>query len=174
MKLQETEIVVPAPDCEILTTVISPVGGGPWPGVLLYTDIFQRTESTLRTARRLASAGFIVFVPDIYPRGELAGVALEFDDPGKQSGLAGRRRRRRRSSTPTASAVLDAMAQRARRRRALRRSGSASAVTWRSARPSTHGSQRRSASTRPDCTTERSVRTPTPGRSPRPRPSRAG
>src|SRR6185312_4836614 len=46
-------------------------------------------ESTLRTARRLASAGFVVAVPDIYPRGELAGVALEFDDAGKEAGLAG-------------------------------------------------------------------------------------
>ena len=63
MKLQETEIVVPAPDGEILATVISPVDGGPRPGVLLYTDIFQRTESTLRTARRLASAGFLLVCP---------------------------------------------------------------------------------------------------------------
>jgi carboxymethylenebutenolidase len=57
--------------------------------VLLYPDNFQLTESTLRTARRLAAAGFVVFVPEIYPHGELAGVALEFDDAGKQAGLGG-------------------------------------------------------------------------------------
>jgi carboxymethylenebutenolidase len=89
MKLREDEIQVPASGCDIRTVVISPVGEGPWPGVLLYTDIFQLTESTLRTARRLASAGFVVCVPEIYPRGALAGVALEFDDAGKQAGLAG-------------------------------------------------------------------------------------
>ncbi len=61
----------------------------PLGGVLLYTDIFQITESTLRTARRLASAGFVVCVPEIYPHGELAGLALEFDEPGKAAGLAG-------------------------------------------------------------------------------------
>ena len=60
-----------------------------WPGLLLYTDIFQLTESTLRTARRLAAHGFVVCVPEIYPRSELAGVALEFDDAGKQAGMAG-------------------------------------------------------------------------------------
>jgi carboxymethylenebutenolidase len=68
--------------------VIAPVDEGPRPGVLLYTDIFQLTESTLRTARRLASYGFVVVVPEIYPHGDVAGVALEFDDPGKARGQA--------------------------------------------------------------------------------------
>jgi carboxymethylenebutenolidase len=89
MKVRADEILVPAPDGDIRSVVIQPVGDGSWPGVLLYTDIFQLTESTLRTARRLAAAGFIVCVPEIYPHGELAGVALEFDDAGKQAGLAG-------------------------------------------------------------------------------------
>src|SRR4051812_16902652 len=88
MKLREDEVLVPASGHNIRSVVLSPVGEGPWPGVLLYTDIFQVTESTLRTARRLASAGFVVYLPEIYPRGELAGVALEFDDDGKQAGLA--------------------------------------------------------------------------------------
>ncbi|GAA2543019.1 dienelactone hydrolase family protein [Winogradskya consettensis] len=81
--------MVPSAADEIRSVVITPVGQGPWPGVLLYTDIFQLTESTLRTARRLASYGFIVCVPEIYPHGDLAGVALEFDDAGKQAGMAG-------------------------------------------------------------------------------------
>lgn len=89
MKLHEDEVRVPASGYEIRSMVISPAGAGPWPGVLLYTDIFQLTESTLRTARRLASAGFVVCVPEIYPRTDLAGVVLEFDDAGKQAGLAG-------------------------------------------------------------------------------------
>jgi carboxymethylenebutenolidase len=112
MKLREDEVRVPAAGHEIRSVVITPAGEGPWPGVLLYTDIFQVTESTLRTARRLASAGFVVCVPEIYPRGELAGVALEFDDAGKQAGLAGA------AATTTAQfdedrvAVLDFLAQR--------------------------------------------------------------
>jgi carboxymethylenebutenolidase len=89
VKLSEVEVRVPGSGYEIRSVVIAPVGEGPWPGVVLYTDIFQLTESTLRTARRLASAGFLVCVPEIYPRTELAGVALEFDDAGKAAGLAG-------------------------------------------------------------------------------------
>jgi carboxymethylenebutenolidase len=113
MKLREDEVRVPASGYEIRSVVISPAGVGPWPGVVLYTDIFQLTESTLRSARRLASAGFVVCVPEIYPRGELAGVVLEFDDAGKQAGLAGA------AATTTAQfdedrvAVLDFLEQRA-------------------------------------------------------------
>jgi carboxymethylenebutenolidase len=112
MKLREDQVLVPASGCEIRAVVLTPVGEGPWPGVLLYTDIFQVTESTLRTARRLASAGFVVCLPEIYPRGGLAGVALEFDDAGKQAGLAAA------AGTTTAEfdadrvAVLDFMEQR--------------------------------------------------------------
>jgi carboxymethylenebutenolidase len=113
MKLREDEVRVPASGYDIRSMVISPAGDGPWPGVLLYTDIFQLTESTLRTARRLASAGFLVCVPEIYPRTDLAGVVLEFDDAGKAAGLAGA------AATTTAQfdedriAVLDHLEQRA-------------------------------------------------------------
>jgi carboxymethylenebutenolidase len=109
VKLSEETVMVQAPDCEIRTAVIRPVGDGAWPGLLLYTDIFQLTESSLRSARRLAAEGFTVVVPEIYPRGPLAGVALEFDDAGKQLGLDGAK------STTTAQfdsdrvAVLDHM-----------------------------------------------------------------
>jgi len=104
MKVREDDVTVAG---DIRTRVIRPVGDGEWPGLLLYTDIFQLTESTLRTARRFAAEGFVCCVPEIYPHGELAGVALDFDDAGKQAGLAGA------AATPTASfdadrtAVLD-------------------------------------------------------------------
>jgi len=88
MKLSEDEVRISAPDGEIRAVMIRPVGDERWPAVLFFSDIFQLTESTLRTARRLASYGFAVFAPEIYPR-DLAGVALEFDDAGKAAGLAG-------------------------------------------------------------------------------------
>jgi carboxymethylenebutenolidase len=111
MKLREDEVRIAAPDCEIRSILIRPVGDGRWPAVLFYSDIFQLTESTLRTARRLAAYGFAVCLPEIYPR-VLAGVALEFDDAGKAAGLAGA------AATTTAQfdsdrvAVLDDLAAR--------------------------------------------------------------
>lgn len=113
MKVREVEEWVPSPDGGIRSIVISPVGDRPgWPGVVLYTDIFQLTESTLRTARRLASFGLLVCVPEIYPHGDLAGVVLGFDDAGKAAGQAGA------AATTTAQfdadrvAVLDFLEQR--------------------------------------------------------------
>ena len=113
MKVREVEEWVPSPDGGIRSVLISPVGDrATWPGVVLYTDIFQLTESTLRTARRLASSGFLVCVPEIYPHGDLAGVVLEFDDAGKAAGQAGA------AATTTAQfdadrvAVLDFLEQR--------------------------------------------------------------
>ena len=165
MKLREEEVRVPAPDGEIRAVVISSGRRrARRPGVLLYTDIFQLTESTLRTARRLASSGFVVCVPEIYPHGELAGVALEFDDAGKQAGQAGAAAHDdRRSSTPTGSRCWTTSAP-APTSTGCARSASASAATWRSGRRSTRGSRRRCASTRPGCTTVRWAPTPTRAR----------
>ena len=112
MKLREDEIRVPAAGYEIRSMLISPVAGGSRPALLLYTDIFQLTESTLRTARRLASAGFVVCVPEIYPRTDLAGVVLEFDDAGKQAGLAGAAATTTAQFDEDRGAVLDFLEQR--------------------------------------------------------------
>ena len=134
------------------------------PGVLLYTDIFQLTESTLRTARRLASYGFVVVVPEIYPHGELAGVALEFDDAGKAAGQAGAAATAVADFDADRVAVLDWMEQRddvdetVRHRVLHRRSPRVpGGVRPRASRPP-------SASTRPACTTAPWVRTPTRAR----------
>ncbi|MBU2662795.1 dienelactone hydrolase family protein [Actinoplanes bogorensis] len=89
MKVLEEDVRIAGSGHEIRAKVLTPDGGGNRPALLLYSDIFQLTESTLRTCRRLAAEGFVVCVPEIYPRGELAGVALEFDDAGKQAGLGG-------------------------------------------------------------------------------------
>jgi carboxymethylenebutenolidase len=112
VKLREEEVRIPSSDGEIRSIVISPVDGGRGHGVLLYTDIFQLTESTLRTARRLASSGFVVCAPEIYPHGELAGVALEFDDAGKEAGLGGAAATTAAQFDADRVAVLDALAAR--------------------------------------------------------------
>jgi carboxymethylenebutenolidase len=113
MKVREEEVRVASGAGGIRTIVIRPVGDQPWPGLLLYTDIFQLTESTLRTARRLAAEGFVVAVPEIYPHGELAGVALEFDDAGKAAGLAGAAATGTAQFDADRTAVLDHLAARA-------------------------------------------------------------
>ncbi len=110
MKLREEEVGIPSADGDIRSIVIRPVGPARRQAVLLYTDIFQLTESTLRTARRFAAAGFTVVAPEIYPHGELAGVALEFDDAGKGRGMAGAKSTSVAQFDADRSAVLTYMA----------------------------------------------------------------
>ena len=79
---------IPVDGRQMRTFVAAPRDGGPYPGVVFYTDIFQLTEPSLRWAVRLAGYGYVVAVPEIYHRIEPAGTVLEFDDEGKVRGQA--------------------------------------------------------------------------------------
>jgi carboxymethylenebutenolidase len=70
------------------TFVAAPKTAGEFSGVLMYSDIFQLTSSTLRCAVRLAGYGFVVAAPEIYHRVEPPGSAIPFDDAGRDRGLA--------------------------------------------------------------------------------------
>jgi carboxymethylenebutenolidase len=59
-----------------------------WPGVPLYSEIFQQTEPIRRLAVQLASHGFVVAVPEVYHSELPAGTVLGYDDPGKERGNA--------------------------------------------------------------------------------------
>ena len=48
--------------------VISPASGGPWPGVIFYMDAGGIRPAVLGMARRLADAGYIVMLPDLFYR----------------------------------------------------------------------------------------------------------
>jgi carboxymethylenebutenolidase len=112
MKVSDEEVLIPAPGTDIRALVLRPDQGRRWPGVLFYTDIFQLTPSTIRTARQLASHGFTVCAPEIYPRGDLAGVGLAFDDDGKRAGLAAAAATTTAQFDADRAAALDYLAQR--------------------------------------------------------------
>jgi carboxymethylenebutenolidase len=81
-------VEIPVDGRAMRTFVAAPRDGGPYPGIVFYTDIFQLTEPSLRWAVRLAGYGYLVAVPEIYHRLEPAGTVLEFDDEGKTRGQA--------------------------------------------------------------------------------------
>lgn len=68
--------------------VAAPRQEGRYSGVLLYSDIFQLTGSTVRCCARLAGYGFVVAAPEIYHRLEPPGTPFAFDDEGRTRGLA--------------------------------------------------------------------------------------
>lgn len=67
--------------------VAAPRAKGKYPGILLYSDIFQLTGSMVRSTARLAGYGFVVAAPEIYHRIEPPGAAIPFDDEGRTRGL---------------------------------------------------------------------------------------
>ena len=79
---------IPVDGSAMRTFVARPKQEGKFPGILLYSDIFQLTPSTLRCCTRLAGYGFVVAAPEIYHRIEPAGTPFAFDDEGRTRGLA--------------------------------------------------------------------------------------
>jgi len=83
-----TEYVdIPAEGAPMRMLVAAPQTQGKYPGVLLYSDIFQLTGPMIRATARLAGYGFVVAAPEIYHRIEPPGSAIPFDDEGRGRGL---------------------------------------------------------------------------------------
>ncbi len=72
--------------------VTAPRAEGRYPGVLVYSDIFQLTGAQRRVSTRLAGYGFVVATPEIYNRLEKPGTAYAFDDAGRTRGLENARK----------------------------------------------------------------------------------
>ncbi len=70
------------------TFVAAPKDAGSYPGILCYSDIFQLTGPMLRVCTRLAGYGFVAAAPEIYGRIEPPGVAIAFNDAGRDRGMA--------------------------------------------------------------------------------------
>ena len=56
--------------------------GARYPGIVLYSEIFQLTGPICRAANRLAGHGFVVAAPEIYHRTCPPGLVIAYDDPG--------------------------------------------------------------------------------------------
>jgi carboxymethylenebutenolidase len=67
--------------------VAAPRDPGKYPGILLYSEIFQLTGPIRRSVERLAGHGFVVAAPEIYHRIERPGVVIPYDDIGRMWGM---------------------------------------------------------------------------------------
>lgn len=68
------------------THLFRPAGDGKYPGLVLYSEIYQMTGPIARTAATIAGKGFVVAVPEVYHEFEPAGTALAYDKPGTDRG----------------------------------------------------------------------------------------
>lgn len=89
------------------TYLFRPVAEGRYPGLVLYSEIFQVTGPIRRTAAMLASHGFVVAVPEIYHELEPAGTVLAYDEAGAARGNRHKTTKELSSYDADARAVLD-------------------------------------------------------------------
>lgn len=87
MIIHDTEHVdIETPTGPMRTYIFRPAAAGRYPGILLYSEIFQVTGPIRRTAALLAGHGFVVAVPEIYHELEPAGTVLAYDQAGAERG----------------------------------------------------------------------------------------
>ena len=70
------------------THLFRPAGDGRFPGILLFSEIYQVTPPIRRLAAFLAGTGLVVSVPEIYHEHEAPGTALAYDQAGTDRGNA--------------------------------------------------------------------------------------
>jgi len=89
MTIKDNELIdLVTPSGPMRTYIFRPIAPGKYPGILLYSEIFQVTGPIRRTAAMLAGHGFIVAVPEIYHEFEPAGTVLAYDQAGADRGNA--------------------------------------------------------------------------------------
>jgi len=90
----ETDVVVPTPDGSADAALFHPAGAGAWPAVLMWPDILGLRPVFRDMARRLASSGYTVLVPNPFYRVKRAQVVtgpFDFNSPSDRAKLEGLR-----------------------------------------------------------------------------------
>jgi carboxymethylenebutenolidase len=85
-----TALEIAGPDGAIDATLHTPDGAGPWPGVLMLTDILGPRPTFQDMATRLAGHGYAVLLPNVYYREGRAPVpdlAAPLSDPETMKAL---------------------------------------------------------------------------------------
>jgi carboxymethylenebutenolidase len=86
MQIKTREVELRVDGRPMRTVVVAPNLKGRYPGILLYSEIFQLTGPIRRSMERLAGHGFVVAGPEIYHRIEPPGLVIPYDDAGRMRG----------------------------------------------------------------------------------------
>ena len=86
MTLTEDHVDLDTPTGPMRTWRFRPAGPGRYPGVVLFSEIFQVTGPIQRAARLIAGEGYVVAVPEIFHEFESPGAALPYTPEGTDKG----------------------------------------------------------------------------------------
>lgn len=89
------------------THIVRPAAKGRYPGIVLYTEIFQVTAPIRRMAAFVAGHGYIVAIPEVYHEFEPQGTVLAYDQAGSDRGNELKYAKEVASYDADARAVLD-------------------------------------------------------------------
>jgi carboxymethylenebutenolidase len=98
---------LPTPYGPMRTHVFRPVAPGKYPGIVLFSEIFQVTGPIRRTAALIAGHGYVVAVPEIFHELEQPGCVLAYDTAGADRGNADKINKELASYDADARAALD-------------------------------------------------------------------
>lgn len=98
---------VSTPTGPMRTYLFRPTTEGRYPGLVLYSEIFQATGPIRRTAAYFAGHGYLVAVPEVYHELEPAGTVLPYDQAGADKGNADKYDKELSSYDSDARALLD-------------------------------------------------------------------
>lgn len=89
MTIQDDLVVeVDTPTGPMRTYVFRPATDAKYPGVALFSEIFQVTGPIRRTAAMIAGHGYLVAVPEVYHELEAPGTVLAYDQEDAEKGNA--------------------------------------------------------------------------------------
>lgn len=86
MIIQTEQVDLPTQTGPMRVETLRPVAPGKYPGLVLFSEIFQITAPIRRTAALLAGHGFVVAVPEVYHEFLPAGTVLAYDTAGAEQG----------------------------------------------------------------------------------------
>ena len=111
MTIIDTESIdLPTPRGPMRTYIFRPAAGGKYPGIILFSEIFQVSGPIRRTAAMLAGHGYVVAVPEIYHELEAPGTVLAYDQAGADKGNANKIAKELQSYDDDAGALLKFLA----------------------------------------------------------------
>ena len=102
---------IPVPNANPMRThIFRPAADGRFPGVLLFSEIYQVTAPIRRLAATIAGLGHLVAVPEVYHEYEHPGTILAYDPPGTDRGNALKTTKTTAQYDADARAALDFLA----------------------------------------------------------------
>jgi carboxymethylenebutenolidase len=109
MLVERTHLDLPTSLGPMRTHVFAPRDSGEFPGLILYSEIFQITDPIARLATQFASHGYVVMAPEIYHQHEPPGTVLGYGAEGKDKGNAYKHKTKLKTFDDDAAVVVKAL-----------------------------------------------------------------